>query len=446
MKTTFSEAVSSRPVGLFQISVVLMVLLVLVFDGMDAQSLGLVVPIILDEWGIDRAAFGSALSASIFGMGVGSLAGGWLGDRFGRLKSLFLWVLVFGFATIAASQAHDVASMTGLRFIGGLGFGAAGPNALALATEWVPLRWRTYVIALLSVGTPAGGSIAAAISPFLLADYGWRGLFLVFGCLSIVSGLLAVLVVRESPAYHLAKGRPEKAHAIARRVFGNDLELEPEEARPGTGTGSADIGVFDRSNLRLTLGAGVAFSSLTAVVYSINYWGTEIFTSHGLSQVQAIGVIFWAGVVSVAGALLSGWTVRAFGSRATILVCSMAIFAATVGLGAAIEQSGTAPTPGSLTAITILACAIGGTGSLCIATFYSLLALGYPVSCRSTGIGLGMMMGRAGGVLMTFYGGSLLDLGGDSITPFFAVMAVCALIVSSSAWIIDRHVEPAGKG
>ena len=119
----------------------------------------------------------------------------------------------------------------------------------------------------------------------------------------------------------------------------------------------------------------------------------------------------------------------------------MATFAVTLGLGAIIEHGSP-----SLTALTVLACAIGGFGSLGIATLYSMITLGYPVSCRSTGIGLGMMMGRAGGILMTFYGGSLLDWGGNSVAPFFAVMAVCALMVGASAWIVDRHVEPAAKG
>ncbi|WEK46018.1 MAG: MFS transporter [Candidatus Andeanibacterium colombiense] len=438
MKTNFSEAVSSRPVSLFQYAVVLTVLLVLVFDGMDGQSLGLVVPTILKEWRIERAAFGWALSASIFGMGLGALAGGWLGDRIGRLRSLFVSVLIFGCATIAASRVGDVSALTVLRFIGGLGFGAAGPNALALATEWMPARLRTYVIALLSVGTPAGGTIAAAVAPFLLADYGWRGLFLTFGVASLAVGVLALLVVRESPSYYLAKGRSDEANAVARRVLGDGMELVPEQV--GAVAGGPVVGVFDRSTVRLTLGASLAFSALTAVVYAINYWGTELFTSHGLSQTQAIGVIFWGGIVSVLGALLSGWTVRAFGSRATILACSLVTFAVTLALGAAIEQGGS-----SVTLVTVLACAIGGVGSLGIATLYSLITLGYPVSCRSTGIGLGMMMGRAGGILMTFYGGSLLDLGGQSVVPFFAVMAVCALLVSLSAWIVDRHVAPPRK-
>jgi lipopolysaccharide export LptBFGC system permease protein LptF len=74
-----------------------------------------------------------------------------------------------------------------------------------------------------------------------------------------------------------------------------------------------------------------------------------------------------------------------------------------------------------------------------------MITLGYPVSSRSTGIGLGMLISRLAGFLMTLFGGALLDMRGNSVVPFFAIVALCALLVGASAWIVDRHVEPAAK-
>lgn len=65
MKITFSEAVSGAPLRLFQGVTVLICLLVLVCDGIDMQLLGLVAPLIIDEWGIGRAAFGPPRSRAI---------------------------------------------------------------------------------------------------------------------------------------------------------------------------------------------------------------------------------------------------------------------------------------------------------------------------------------------------------------------------------------------
>ena len=55
MPISFSEAIASRPVRLFQFGVVALVLLALVFDGMDSQLLGLVAPIEV----VDRPETGS---------------------------------------------------------------------------------------------------------------------------------------------------------------------------------------------------------------------------------------------------------------------------------------------------------------------------------------------------------------------------------------------------
>ena len=87
-----------------------------------------------------RPSSGSALTAALVGMAFGSSLGGWLGDRWGRLKALYLAALIFGASTIAAAYANDVRTMALVRVLGGLGFGAGYPNALALVNDWVPAR------------------------------------------------------------------------------------------------------------------------------------------------------------------------------------------------------------------------------------------------------------------------------------------------------------------
>ena len=53
--TSFSEAISRQPLRTFSIVTFLVCMLVLIADGMDAQLLGIVAPIVIEEYGIDRA-------------------------------------------------------------------------------------------------------------------------------------------------------------------------------------------------------------------------------------------------------------------------------------------------------------------------------------------------------------------------------------------------------
>ena len=102
MQSPFSAAIADKPLRPFQWLVMGAALIVLVIEGIDLQSLPILTPLILEEWDIDRALFGPALAAALFGMAFGSLFGGWLGDRWGRLKALYLATMIFGASTIAA--------------------------------------------------------------------------------------------------------------------------------------------------------------------------------------------------------------------------------------------------------------------------------------------------------------------------------------------------------
>jgi AAHS family 4-hydroxybenzoate transporter-like MFS transporter len=71
------------------------------------------------------------------------------------------------------------------------------------------------------------------------------------------------------------------------------------------------------------------------------------------------------------------------------------------------------------------------------------MAIGYPLSCRSAGIGFGIFMSRVGAISASGFGGALLDLGAGSVVPFFAVLTISAVLIAAAVFVIDRHVPPA---
>ena len=104
MATSFSEAISRQPIRAFSIVTFLVCMLVLIADGMDAQLLGIVAPIVIEEYGVDRGTFGIAFMTTLVGFGLGSWGGGWLGDRIGRRWSLAIGTVIFSAATMGASR------------------------------------------------------------------------------------------------------------------------------------------------------------------------------------------------------------------------------------------------------------------------------------------------------------------------------------------------------
>jgi len=417
-------------------------MLVLVSDGIDMQLLGIVAPLVIADFGVDRGTFGIAMSAALIGFGIGAWGGGWLGDVIGRRYTLALAALTFALATIAASRADGVWAMAMWRMVGGLGFGAAYSNSLAMASEWLPDRWRPVAVSTISVGTPVGGAVVGWLGPDLAAIHGWRGTFVVFGLATMVLVVIVLAVLRDSPSYLLSKGRTEKAARAARRVLGEDISLVAE--RHGTDTVEGpSIGVLHRTNLRLNLGVGIAFTATALVAYGILNWSTTFLTAAGFTLEQAGNAVSAEGITAIVGSVAAGELTRRFGSRRIVLTLSATLLLLMVAIGFAVE--GLPPTPDSserLLVVVLLAVS-AAVFSASIATMYVIMVYSYPQSCRSAGIGFGIFTSRVGAIAASGFGGALLDLGQGSVVPFFAALSVSAVLISAAAFVVDRHVPPA---
>lgn len=444
MPVTFSAAIERAPLRPFQFQVVAFALLMLVIEGIDLQSLALLTPLILEEWQIDRALFGPALAGALFGMAFGSALGGWLGDRFGRLQTLSVATVAFGLTTIATAYVDGVAGMTAVRVLGGLGFGAAYPNAIALVNDWLPARWRTYAIAILAVGTPVGQAVSALLVPLLLPIDGWRGVFVTFGIATVVLGLLTRLLIAESPGYLLAKGRTEAAQRAAARVVDPGVALKPEaRAEQADGEAAEEApGLFDPSNRRLNWGFSISYAAGLTTVYGLANWTPELLTSSGFTLGRALDVMFVFSLCSIIGGISAGWLVRALGSRPVMIGSGLVTLLAIIGLASTFESLGNvAEAPANL-AVTVMISAVGVGVSVALATLYVMMAATYPQSCRAGGIGFCMTAGRVGSILMVFVGGWLLNQG---VLAFFAVLAAISLAISAAAFIVDRQIDPASR-
>jgi len=444
MSVTFREVLSSQPIRVFSVVTFVICAIVLVADGMDAQFLGIVAPLVIEEFGVDAGTFGFAMSAALVGFGLGSWSGGWLGDTIGRRWSLAIAATVFSLGTIAASTSADVTQMAFWRLFSGLGFGSAYANGIALLGEWLPDKWRSVGITTISVGTPAGGMVVSAMAPTLLANYSWRGSFVFLGILTFICVILIIAFLRDSPTWLLAKGKVEEAKKAALKITTDAVQLVAERHDTDV-AGGASIGVLHRTNLRVNIGVGVAFTSATAVAYGVLLWTTTLLTGKGWELDDAAYAVAFAGLTSIFGSIAAGLIIQHFGSKLTMATFSGSLFVTLIALTIAVESmSGTSADGGSLLVVGLIGLA-AALFSASIACMYAIMTHAYPPSCRSAGIGFGIFMGRFGPILSSGFGGTLLDMGDGSSVPFFAVLCVGSLLISAAAFVIDRPIPPARK-
>ena len=438
--TTFDDLMSRTPMRVFQWVTVVVCMLALVSDGIDMQLLGIIAPLVTADFGVDRGTFGIAMMAALVGFGLGAFSGGWLGDRIGRRYALAIATVIFASATAGASLADGVWSMAGWRVLGGLGFGAVYANALTMASEWVPERYRAVTLSTLSVGTPLGGTVVGWLGPLLAENYGWRSTFLFIGLGSLLLVIIVLLALRDSPAFLMLRGKHEQAERTARLVAGGPVALAA--AREQGGADAAPIGVLHPTNMRFNIGVGLAFTAFALCAYAILNWSTSFLTAGGFTLQEAGRIISIAGITSMIGSVLAGILTRQFGSWKVMIGLSISLLATMLVTAFVVETLPDLPTADEKFLVLCLIGLAGALFSAGIAMMYVIMAAGYSPSCRSAGIGFGIFMSRVGAVSASGAGGWLLDLGAGSVIPYFAVLAVSAALVFVAAFVIDRHVPP----
>ena len=160
--------------------VVLLGFLLNLADGIDVVAMSVTAPSVAAEWGLERGALGPLFSAALFGMAIGAAGLAPLSDKMGRRTLLVAAMFLVGLSMLAVSWIASSASVTlfaMLRFISGLGIGVIFGCAPALASEFMPSRYRSLAVSMVVMGYPVGAVLAGPIANALIPGFGWTAVF-----------------------------------------------------------------------------------------------------------------------------------------------------------------------------------------------------------------------------------------------------------------------------
>ena len=203
----------------FQWAIFWLCFLIVLLDGFDTAAIGFIAPSLLKEWGLTKPALGPVLSAALFGLAAGALSSGPLADRVGRKRVLVSAVLVFGLACAGSSFAGSLSQLTALRFVTGIGLGAAMPNAVTLMSEYCPDRLRATLTNAMFCGFPLGAAFGGFLAAWMIPQFGWRSVLLLGGVAPLVLGLAMLALLPESVRYMVARAQPvERIRAALARI------------------------------------------------------------------------------------------------------------------------------------------------------------------------------------------------------------------------------------
>jgi putative MFS transporter len=299
------------------------------FDGFDAISLAVVLPLVVRTFHIDFSQAGLIVSAGYLGQFIGALVIGALSDRIGRRNAFILCLTVFGALALACAAAWSPHSLMLFRLLQGLGLGAEVPIAATLVNEYLGRRSRgrfsVIYQSLFTWGLFFAPLIALILTSHLSPEAVWRVL-LGLGALPLVMAVIAWFTLPESARWLAEKGRVDEAEKnVARleedaRATGHVLEPvaveTPVPHRPARFRELLEAPYGSR-----TLLLGVLWFCTFFVTYGFTVWLPSLYVSVGGRQPsRSLLLTVILGAVQVAMAYVVASFVEKLGRRLVFMI------------------------------------------------------------------------------------------------------------------------------
>lgn len=411
--------INSRPVSRGQWLILALCFIVAVLDGLDAAIMGFVAPALMHDWSITPAVFGSVMGAAMFGLACGALAAGPCADRFGRKGILLGAVACFGIFGLLSAYANSIGALAVLRFLTGMGLGAAMPIANVLLCEYLPSRRRGFLMTLMYTGFNLGSGCGGFISAWLIPSHGWQGTLIFAGVLPLLMVFVLFLLLPESIRFlALRKGNDARIATVLRRYGGSfapDTHFVCNETtvqKPGAGQ------LFRNGYTSLTLKLWITNFMGLLVIYLLTGWLPTLLGARGIDLGHAAVVTAMFQIGGTAGALLVGWLMDRTTPRRVIAGAYAAGAVSLVLLGV-FGQEGF-----SLIALVTAAgfCMSGAQTGL-----NAHAPILYPTLIRGTGVSWMLGVGRFGAIVGSSVGVLLATpLGASGVIALLCIPALLA--------------------
>ncbi|HNR92624.1 MAG TPA: MFS transporter [Dokdonella sp.] len=167
---------------------------------MDLALWSYALPLIRAEFDMTRTQIGVLTGAAFALGGVALVWLGMLADRIGRKKTMMGGIVAASVFVAAHAAAMNPLALGALRAASMASGGLLYPSTGALVAEEAPARIRGLMTGLLQVAYPIGWFLASLLAVFVLADYGWRVLFLA-GLIGLPFAFIVKRMVRESSRF-----------------------------------------------------------------------------------------------------------------------------------------------------------------------------------------------------------------------------------------------------
>ncbi len=284
----------------------LLTFLMFMMFGMTTESVGVIIPKIINEFHLSMTEAGAFHYAPMTAIALAGILLGFLADKLGRKRSIVLGLMLFAIASYLFAAGNSFLFFVALLAISGVAIGIFKTGALALVGDITSSTTEhtstmNTVEGFFGIGAIAGTAIVARL---VEAGFSWKYLYVIAGTVCVILIFTALAV-----KYPVTMKKTEEPIDLGRtrQMMGDPFAL------------AFSSGIF----------------LYVAVECAIYVWmPTLIKDQHGFFALYALTIFF---VVRAIGRFLGAWVLAHFDWTTVLVLFSFAIllcFAGSVWFGA----------------------------------------------------------------------------------------------------------------
>jgi MFS family permease len=166
--------------------IVALLALSVLLNYVDRGAIGVAAPLMMADLELSATGFGIAVSAFFWVYAPLCLVVGWLCDRFCVYRLFAAGIALWALATVLMGFVQGLALLIVLRLLLGLGESIAFPGSSKIFAAEVPAEKRGSANAMIGAALAFGPAVGALAGGLILAEMGWRPIFLIFGLITLL--------------------------------------------------------------------------------------------------------------------------------------------------------------------------------------------------------------------------------------------------------------------